>query len=147
MRVDPEKGEEVVTRIAGGGRGDFPNQHMLLRNAENKHKIKIRLTQKRNPSGPQKWQSHLSLRKVNHNLFRGGIRVNRWNACLLLPWLSWISLHAQTLRCLAYELLWEAKFNTWLRFHSLREKTTTTTKNDSLLPEIEKSLTHSHLLC
>ena len=38
MRVDPEKGEEVVTRTAGGGRGDFPNQHVLLGNAANKNK-------------------------------------------------------------------------------------------------------------
>lgn len=37
MRVDPEKGEEVVTRTAGGGRGDFPNQDMLPGNAANKN--------------------------------------------------------------------------------------------------------------
>ena len=38
MRADPEKGEEVVTRTAGGGRGDFPNQDMLLGHAANKNK-------------------------------------------------------------------------------------------------------------
>lgn len=52
MRVDPEKGEEVVTRTAGGG-GETSRINMCSWEMQ-QIKIKIHFIQKKNPSGPQK---------------------------------------------------------------------------------------------
>lgn len=51
MRVDPEKGEEVVTRTAGEGEGRLPGIKICSREMQ---QIKIHFIRKRNPSGPQK---------------------------------------------------------------------------------------------
>lgn len=50
MRVDPEKGEEVVTRTAGGGGVTSLNQDML----PEMQQIKSILFERGIPSGPQK---------------------------------------------------------------------------------------------